>query len=280
MSNHAIVVNSSKIAREGLFTATARMTNDVYTYRWLILRLIRRDIFAPFRQSILGVAWAVILPVIPVTAYMFLDFIRVLNVRANIPFALYAMIGLTLWMVMATGISSAMSKLQGDRGLLTKIRFPVVVSLVSGYGRLLFETMIRLVFVGVMFAWFGLIPPWQMVFLPLILLPLFAMGFGLGVIFAILNVVTRDVKSLSEILIRYGVFLCGAIFPLPETGVIGTLNTVNVFYWLVVEIRNFMVFGTMEHPGLFAGSALVAVIVFLMGVYGLHATERRIVALL
>jgi len=250
---------------------------DLYDFRLLIWRYVKRDLSAPYRQSYLGVVWAFVLPIVPVSVYIILERIRILNVQQPIPYALYAVIGFTLWMLFIGSISNAMNKVIGERAILTRTRYSLIVSLVTGYGKVLSEMLIRIMFVPFVFLWYGMLPSWHALALPVLVLPLLALSVGLGIVLSILNIVMRDTKNLVDVFARYGIFLCSVIFPLPATGFVGAVNdSINVVAHLINGIRDSIVLGNMENPTGYVISSVVALFVLVVALKGLSAAEHRV----
>jgi lipopolysaccharide transport system permease protein len=251
--------------------------HNAWSYRWLIWRFFVRDFTSPYRQSFLGTLWSFIVPMIPVSAYLVLVFMGVLDTRAGMPFLLYVVTGMTFWLFIAGSITSMMNSIQRERAVLTKIKFPLIVVILSGFGKVCSDTLIRFCFVILAFVLYGVVPKWTIIFFPFIMLPVILFSFGTGVIVSLANVVVRDTRNVVEMFLRYGMFLCSVIFAMPTTGLVGAINRFNIFNQFIVGTRELLVFGQINDVPGFLISSLGSVIVFMFSVKALYSLEYKIV---
>ena len=103
------------------------MLSELYESRELTLRLFLRNFKAKYRQTVLGFLWAVIMPLMTVGTFVFLNRAGVLNIgEVEIPYPAYALLGLTIWQVFAGGIRSCSNSIVAGGSMVVKINFPKV----------------------------------------------------------------------------------------------------------------------------------------------------------
>ncbi len=278
MNNHTITVyNKDTRLNASVLEAFSNVFRSAWSFRWLIWTNIKRDLTAPYKQSFLGIIWSIIVPIIPITAYIFLGLLGVLSVKGGMPFALYIMLGMTVWLIFADGIRSVINRLEGQRGVITKIKVPLIVVILSGFGLVCSDTLIRLLFVVATFVVYKITPSWTLLFLPFLLLPLVLLSFGLGIILSFLNTVIKDTKNIVNMFLTYGMFVSSVIFAMPTTGLLGRINLINIPNHYIVAIRDFMVFGRINNLELYSIASIVSLAIFIFSIKVLYSLEYKVV---
>lgn len=253
------------------------MAWQLWASRELIWRLIYRDISVRYRQSFLGYLWAIIPAAITVVIFAYLTEQRVLPIgRLALPYPVFALWSLTVWQLFAGVLSAATYSLVGAGALVTKINFPKEALVVASVGSPLFDFLIRLLPVAAVFAWYGVIPPWQALWLPLILLPLLLMALGLGFFLAVLNLAVRDIGNVVGTLLTFGMFAAPVFYPPPVTFPFYLVNVLNPFSPLLIATQDLLAHGALQHDGLFAGAVAFALLVFLLGWRLFYMTMPRV----
>jgi lipopolysaccharide transport system permease protein len=161
-----------------------------------------RDIKVRYKQTALGVLWAILQPLVPMVLFSVI-FGRIAKLPSEgIPYPLFALTGLLPWQLFATALTSASSSLVGSAGLITKVYFPRLIIPLAAVCAALADFIISLVLVLVLLAWYGVAPGVGILALPL--LAAFALATALGVALwtAALNVQYRDVQYLLPFVVQ------------------------------------------------------------------------------
>ena len=136
------------------------MFRDLLASRELAWRLFVRDISAKYRQSMLGYVWAFLPPVVATLTFSLLNRSGVLATgETGIPYPAYVMIGTLLWQVFADAINSPIKTVTASKAMLAKINLPREAILLSGVLEVLFNFLIRLVLLVILFICYGIVPP-------------------------------------------------------------------------------------------------------------------------
>jgi lipopolysaccharide transport system permease protein len=166
---------------------------EVWRYRDLLLLLIWRDLSAGYRQSIVGVAWAVAKPLISMVIFSVI-FGRVAHLPSDeVPYPIFAYAALLPWMYFSTCLCDASNSVLNNSGLLSKVYFPRLILPLTSAARGLIEFLIQFVVLAGLLIWYRIVPGWQCITIPVFLLlcPLTALSVGLWL--TALNVRYRDV---------------------------------------------------------------------------------------
>jgi lipopolysaccharide transport system permease protein len=181
---------------------------DLWRYRELFYILSWRDIKVRYKQTIIGVLWSVLRPLLTMLIFTFV-FGEIAKFPApdGIKYALLVFAGLLPWQFFATGLSEASNSLVGNERLISKVYFPRMIIPASSVITSLVDFLISL---GLMFGlliWYGVVPSANLVFLPLFILMAFIASFGVGLWLTSLNVKYRDFKHVVPFLVQIGLYL-------------------------------------------------------------------------
>ncbi len=280
MNTNITVYHKDYLIFDSLITAWRKTIQAILRHKWLIWVNFKKDFFFQYKQSGLGMLWSMILPIIPVSAYLFLGYLRVLDVRGAIPFPVYIISGMTFWLLLKDGIISGMRAIQQDKNILTKIDMPLIVVILSRYGSVCANTLIRLIFLIFILFFYNIVPNLNIILIPFVVLPLVCFGFGLGIILGIFNSVNNDIGNVSNMFLTYGMFASSVIFPMPTEGTLGLLNSLNIFNHFIVGIRDFIVTGQFQYPALFGASSAIGLCIMLLGVKWQYTVQYKVKNLL
>ncbi len=180
---------------------------DVWRYRELLVFLAWRDILVRYKQTIIGIAWAVLRPLITIGVFTVV-FGRLARLPSEgIPYAVLVCTGLLPWQFFASAFSEAGNSLVGSASLISKVYFPRVIVPGSAVIVSFVDFAISLVIIAGLMAWYGLAPDWRLVMLPIFLALGFAAALGAGLWVAALNVQYRDVRVLIPFTVQLGLFI-------------------------------------------------------------------------
>jgi ABC-type polysaccharide/polyol phosphate export permease len=179
---------------------------ELWAYRELIVFLGIRDVKVRYKQAVLGMAWAVLQPLAGALVFT-LVFDRIAKLPSDgIPYPVFAFVGVMVWSYFTASVQTAMSSLVGNVGLVTKVYFPRMAAPIAAMGPGLLDMGISLLILAVLMAVYGVTPGIALLALPLCIVVLVALTFGVGLILATLNVRYRDVKGVSSLLLQLWLF--------------------------------------------------------------------------
>jgi lipopolysaccharide transport system permease protein len=186
--------------------------SELWAYRELLYFLVWREIKVRYKQTVLGIVWAIIQPffMMVVFSLFFGKFVKVPH--EDIPYPLFSYAALLPWMLFAESISRSVNSLIQDANLIRKVYFPrLLIPLSSTISPLVDFTFAFLVFLGLLF-YFGFVPTmrilWLPVFLGLTLVTALAMGLWLSAI----NVQYRDIRYTIPFLIQFWFFASPVVY--------------------------------------------------------------------
>jgi lipopolysaccharide transport system permease protein len=254
------------------------MVMELWLSRELIWRLFKRDFSAKYRQSVLGIGWAVINPVSMVVMFWFLNRSGVVNIgETSIPYPAYALLGITIWQVFGGGLVAGAGSITASGNLITKINLPRECLVIASMGQVIFETAVRLALVAAVFAYYGIMPAATAALLPLALIPLFIFALGMSLMLSLLNVVVRDTVNMLNFVVMFLLFLTPVLYPRSSIERLESVAAFNPFTYLVNLPRELVISGDFAGWRGFAGASLLSFLVFLTAWRIFHLVETRVV---
>lgn len=220
------------------------MFADLWLARELAWRLAIRDISAKYRQAALGLAWALILPLINTVAWIFLNSSGIVAVAdTDLPYPVYVFTGTMLWQIFSEAFQSPNEQVNAAKAMLSKVKFPVEAIILSGIWQSLFNAIIKVSLLIVALFFFGLNPGWGILLLPVGILSLILTGITLGLILAPLGALYQDIGRMTLIITQFWMYITPVVFALPETGRAALLFKLNPLTPLILTTRDWLTGG-------------------------------------
>jgi len=180
---------------------------DLWRYRELFYILSWRDIKVRYKQTLIGIAWALLRPLLTMMIFSFV-FGKIARFPSDgISYPLLVFAGLLPWQFFSTGLSEASNSLIGNERLISKVYFPRLIIPASSIITSLVDFLISLALMFVLMIWYGMMPSVNLVFLPLFILMAFFASFGVGLWLTALNVKYRDFKHVVPFLVQLGLYI-------------------------------------------------------------------------
>jgi homopolymeric O-antigen transport system permease protein len=247
---------------------------------WERVRLVSVSaIFAAHRKSALGVVWAYILPVIPVSAFVF---IRLAiqpegEVSADtLHPATYAAVGVTIWFWLRDLLLAPTNAVIKHRALVLDTSFPLFGAAVSGLATVTFDTLTRTVFSLIIAFWLDDIHIMGVVYFIGLLLLGGTLSFALGILIAPICIIFDDFRYTVEIALRYLIFFSFAIFPLSLSGLGEWLYILNPIAVLVVNTRSGLMASSIPDPNILLVMASTLPILVVLALRSFFASEPAV----
>jgi lipopolysaccharide transport system permease protein len=181
---------------------------DLWRYRELFYILSWRDLKVRYKQTIIGVAWSVLRPLLTMMIFTFVfGQIAKFTAPPGVEYAVLVFAGLLPWQFFAAGLSESSNSLIGNERLISKVYFPRMIIPAASVITSLVDFLISLGIMFVLLLWYRTVPSINLVFLPLFIIMVFFASFGIGLWLTALNVKYRDFKHVVPFLIQIGLYL-------------------------------------------------------------------------
>ncbi|WP_052049888.1 ABC transporter permease [Leptolyngbya sp. KIOST-1] len=186
----------------------AQYFRDLWRYRELFYFLAWRDILVRYKQTAIGVAWALIRPFLTMVVFTVV-FGRLANLpsEGGAPYPILVFSAMLPWQFFSNALSECSNSLITNANLISKVYFPRLVVPTSAVIVSFVDFLISgLILLGLM-AWYQAVPSWRVVTLPLFVAIAFAAAMGAGLWLAALNVQYRDFRYVVPFLVQFGLYI-------------------------------------------------------------------------
>jgi lipopolysaccharide transport system permease protein len=182
---------------------------DLWRYRELFLILAWRDIAVRYKQTVVGVAWSLIQPLLTMVI-MTIVFSKLagLHSEGDAPYAILVLSGMLPWQFFANALASSGQSLVGNSTLISKIYFPRLLIPASTAGVAFVDFLISLLILAGMMIFYQFAPTWRLLLIPVLLVIAFVTSLGPGLLVGALTVQYRDFRFILPFAIQFGLYLC------------------------------------------------------------------------
>ena len=240
---------------------------DLWRFRELLYFFAQRDILVRYKQTVIGVAWALLRPAL--TMLIFVAFRRLTKLNSyNVPDAILVFSALLPWQFFSTSLTEASGSLIGNSNLISKVYFSRLL-IPAGPG-------VMLGLLALLMLRYRFVPGWQILALPMLVALTFALSIGAGLLLAALSVEYRDFRYIVPFIVQFGLFVSPIAIEtstVPENWrLVYSLNPmvgiIDGFRWAVLGGR------TPLDPATLGLSVVVTILFLVFGVWYFRRTER------
>jgi lipopolysaccharide transport system permease protein len=248
---------------------------DIWRFRELLYFLAYRDLLVRYKQTIIGVAWAVVRPAL--TMAIFVAFRRMTKLSvSDVPDAILVYSAVLPWQFFSTALTEASNSLINNANLVSKVYFPRLLVPAGAVATSLVDFGITLGLLALLLCWYRFTPGWEILLLPLFVALTFAFSVGSGLLVAALNVKYRDFRYIVPFIVQLGLFISPIAFQtssVPQRWrLLYSLNPmagmIDGFRWAILRGR------TPLYPAVVGVSLVVTVVCLVLGIWYFRRTER------
>jgi lipopolysaccharide transport system permease protein len=246
---------------------------EIWQYRELLYFLVWRDIKVRYKQTVLGVLWALIQPLATMAAFtFFLGQAQGVVGELDYPYSLFVFAGLLPWMFFAGAVASAGQSVVGNQNLVTKVYFPRLIIPLSAIGVGLLDFFIGFGVLLTLMAIHGVWPGLNFLWAPVLLVLLMMAALGVGILLSALTVAYRDFRFIVPFLVQLWMFATPSIYMQAERA--REWLPLNPAYGLIVNFRQAVLGGPMDYYAL-GLSAAVSAVLLVLGCSYFRRVERN-----
>jgi len=181
---------------------------DLWRYRELFYILAWRDILVRYKQTVLGIAWAILRPLLTMIVFtLIFGKLAKLPSEGAAPYAIMVYAAMLPWQFFANSLSEASNSLIGNEKLISKVYFPRMIIPASSVMTSFIDFLISASIMVAIMAWYQFWPSWRIVTLPLFIAIAFAAAMGVGLWLTALNVKYRDFRYIVPFIVQFGLYV-------------------------------------------------------------------------
>jgi lipopolysaccharide transport system permease protein len=250
---------------------------DIWAYRELFAILAWRDVSVRYKQTAIGVAWALIQPLLTMIVFTII-FGRVAKLPSDgaAPYPIMVYVGMLPWFLFSSILSVASNSLVQNTNLIGKVYFPRIIVPAASGGVALVDFTINFFLLGGLMLWFHFLPSWHLIFLPLFIILALLASLGPALLMTAMNVKFRDFRYIIPFIVQFGIYVSPVGF---SSSVVPArwrfwyslnpvVGAIDGFRWCVLGGKS-----SVYMPGFLLSLGIVAIFLWL-GIAYFRRTER------
>jgi lipopolysaccharide transport system permease protein len=250
---------------------------EVWEYRELLYFLIWRDVKVRYKQTVLGMAWAIIQPFMSMVVFtIFFGKLARIAPDGDLPYSVWNYAALVPWTFFSNGMTGSGNSLVGSANLIKKVYFPRLVIPLAAVVSGTVDFLLAFIVLILMMLNYGVVPTANIIWLPLLLLLAFVTSLGVGLWLSAMNVMFRDVRYILPFLARMWMFVTPIVYPssLIEDDFLRAIYGLNPMAGVVEGFR-WALLGLDTAPGpMIFVSAAVSFILLISGAFYFRRMEK------
>lgn len=246
--------------------STSHYWADLWRYRELFLFLSWRDILVRYKQTVIGIAWSILRPLLTMIVFtiIFGKFAK-FPTEGGAPYPVLVFAAMLPWQLFSNTLSETSNSLITNASMISKVYFPRLIIPASAVIVGLVDFLISFLILVLLMLWYGFIPDWQVLALPLFIILALATALGTGIWMAALNVKYRDFRYIVPFMVQFGLYVSPVGFSstiVPEQWRL--LYSLNPMVGVIDGFRWSILGGDTQFylPGLAASVILTAVLLW------------------
>lgn len=249
---------------------------ELWKSREVFFFLAWRDVLGRYKQTAIGVTWSLVRPIVTVIVFTMVFGKLAKFPSDGVPYPVFVLAALMPWQFFANSLSESSMSLVVNAQLISKVYFPRLAIPFSAVFLSFIDFLIAFIVLILLMLWYGVVPGWGMVLIPVFALIAFAASFGAGLWVAALNVRYRDFRHIVPLVLQVGLYVSPVGFGssiVPEKWrFIYSLNpmvgVIDGFRWSIIGGQS-----TIYWPG-FLVSIITISVVLVFGIRYFRKTER------
>jgi lipopolysaccharide transport system permease protein len=265
MSDPPVIVYTPDSSLASPWRMIRTMFRDLVASRSLAWRLAVRDLSAQYRQTLLGVLWALIIPLANTAVWIFLSSSGIVRVHdTGLPYPVYVFVGTMLWGIFMDALNAPLQITTAAKPMLAKINFTRESLVLAGIYQTLFNAAIKVALILVVLVFMGIYPGWSVLLLPFGILSLILVGTAIGLVLTPLGILYTDVGRAMPLLTQFLMYVTPVVFPMPKAGWTAMLFQFNPLTPLILTARDWIAGQPSTTLGYFLAVNLVTMALLLV----------------
>ena len=249
---------------------------DLWKYRELFYFLSWRDILVRYKQTVIGVVWSIIRPILTMIVFTII-FGKIAKLPSgNVPYPILVFVALLPWQFFANALQSSGNSLVSNAGMISKVYFPRMIVPASSIIVAFIDFLISFIILIILMFWYRFVPDWKVVTIPLFLILAILLTLGAGFLISSLNVKYRDFQYIVPFIVQLGLYISPVGFSsdiIPQKWKI--IYSLNPMVGIIDGFR-WAFFGTYPSYLLLSiiFSIVIIILILFIGIWYFRKTEK------
>lgn len=216
---------------------------------YLANQLAKRDIQAQYRQSFLGVFWAIFPVLINSLVWIFLHSSGTIQLTAtNVPYPAFVLIGTSLWGIIGECISLTTQSVNANKSIITKINFDKEALITLGLIKFFFNFLIKIGLIILFLIFFKIVPSVEILFFIPLLFLVIIFFVAIGVLLMPISLLYTDISRLIPIALQFLMYATPVVYAMPNEGLMRKIMLLNPLSYIITDLRNVLTGYGIENP--------------------------------
>ncbi len=234
------------------------MLRDLRRSRGLAWRLAIRDITGQYRQAVLGILWAFIVPLANTITWVFLSSAGIVKVAdTSIPYPIYVFTGTMLWAIFMDAVNAPLAQVNSAKSMLTKLQFPREALILSGVYQTIFNACIKVMLMTAVVLYSGILPGWTIFLFPIGVASLIVVGTAIGLLITPVGMLYTDIGKGITLTMQFVMYVTPVVFHMPKSGWAASLFAANPLTPVILTTRDWL---TGQEPAMIGNFVVISVI--------------------
>lgn len=255
------------------------IARNILASRELTWQLFKRDYFATYKKSFIGVSWVLLSPIIGILSWVFLKSAGMLNPgEIGIPYLAYILVGSSMWGLFVGIFTASTQTLTSVQGIVMQVNFSRETLLFNQAAIQVVNFIISMIINVVVIIIFGIKPSIYSLFLPFVIIPIFFLASSIGLIVSMIAIVAVDINKLITAFIQLLLYTTPIIYSNNiENPWIKTMIKWNPLTYLICSARDLIFWGRLYDTTGFIICSLISFLLFLMSLRLFFVSENKII---
>ncbi len=255
------------------------MLKNILKSKELIYQLFRRDFLMAYKKSFIGLWWIVLSPIVGVISWIFLNSSGILKPGdVGIPYPAYVLLSSSIWGLFMGFFTSAAGTLTAGAGIITQVKYPHEALLMKQTAQHIAGFLITFIINIIVLLIFQVLPSAWILLFPILVLPLFFLGAGIGLIVSVISAVATDIEKIITIILGVIFFTTPVIYTKSSMSPLFQ-NVVdwNPLTYLIGGVRDAIIYGRIENLDKFLYVSLGSFIFFMLAWRLFYISEDKVI---
>lgn len=263
----------------GFFMVWLKMFQNIRKSRELIYQLFRRDFLMAYKKSFIGLWWVALSPIVGIVSWIFLNSSGILKPGdVGIPYPAYVLLSSSIWGLFMGFFTSAAGTLTAGAGIITQVKYPHEALLMKQTAQHLAGFVITFAINIIILLIFHVVPSIWILLFPILILPLFFLGAGMGLIVSVISAVATDIEKIASIILGVVFFATPVIYAKSSMSpLFQKIVDWNPLTYLIGGVRDAVIYGRIENLDKFLLVSLGSLIFFMLAWRLFYVSEDKVI---
>jgi ABC-type polysaccharide/polyol phosphate export permease len=254
---------------------TREMFAELLEYRELFYTLVRRDVLVRYRETVLGIGWALFTPVVNMIVFTII-FNRVAKIQTEVPYPIFSYIGLLPWTMFSASLKAGVASLVSNKSLITKVYFPRELLPLSCIVIAFIDFLIGSLLLAALMAYYHIAPAPTIWFVPVLLLVQIVFAAAVSLAVSMANLWFRDVKYIFDVVLQLWMFATPVVYPVRNVGEpLHTILLLNPMTPIIDGYRDVILRNRIPDPGPLGAAAAISLVGLAVAWLVFHRAEYK-----